>query len=62
MYLGVDATVLASALYTVNPIVLAAAVFVAVAHHRIVLAEERYLAKAFGAEYDDYRQRVRRYL
>jgi protein-S-isoprenylcysteine O-methyltransferase Ste14 len=62
MYLGVYATLLGSVLYTLNPIVLVVAVFIAVVHHRIVLAEERYLADAFGAEYADYRRRVRRYL
>ena len=50
MYLGVYTTLLASALYTFNPIVLAAGLFVVVVHHRIVLAEERYLASAFGPE------------
>jgi protein-S-isoprenylcysteine O-methyltransferase Ste14 len=62
MYMGVYATLLASVLYTLNPIVLVVGAFVAMVHHRIVLAEERYLAAAFGAEYADYRRRVRRYL
>lgn len=62
MYLGVYATVLASALYTFNPIVLAVGAFVVGTHHVIVLAEERYLESAFGAEYATYRRRVRRYL
>jgi protein-S-isoprenylcysteine O-methyltransferase Ste14 len=62
MYLGVYATLLASALYTLNPIVFAVGAFVAVVHHRIVLAEERHLAHTFGAEYADYRRRVRRYM
>ena len=62
MYVGVYATLLAAVLYTLNPIVLAAGAFVAVVHHRIVLAEERYLAGAFGADYAEYRGRVRRYL
>ena len=62
MYLGMYATLAASVLYTLNPLVLAVAGFVAVAHHLIVLGEERYLASAFGSRYAEYRRRVRRYL
>jgi protein-S-isoprenylcysteine O-methyltransferase Ste14 len=47
---------------TLNPIVLLAGVFVIAVHHRIVLAEEQHLQKAFGQEYRDYCGRVRRYL
>lgn len=62
MYLGVYATVLASVLYTLNPVVLLLAVFVIAVHHKIVLAEEEHMRKVFGQEYVDYCRRVRRYL
>jgi protein-S-isoprenylcysteine O-methyltransferase Ste14 len=62
MYVGVYATILASVLYTLNPIVLLAGAFVVAVHHRIVLAEEQHLLKAFGQEYANYCGRVRRYL
>jgi protein-S-isoprenylcysteine O-methyltransferase Ste14 len=62
MYLGVYATLLAGVLYTLNPVVLLAGVFVVAVHHRIVLAEEQHLQKAFGEEYANYCLRVRRYL
>ena len=62
MYLGVYTTLAASALYTLNPAVLAVGAFIAVVHHRIVLAEERFLATAFGSGYANYCRRVRRYL
>jgi protein-S-isoprenylcysteine O-methyltransferase Ste14 len=62
MYLGVYATILASVLYTLNPLVLLAGVFVVAVHHRIVLAEEQHLQKTFGEEYADYCRCVRRYL
>jgi protein-S-isoprenylcysteine O-methyltransferase Ste14 len=62
MYLGVYATILAAVLYTLNPVVLLAGVFVVAVHHRIVLAEEQHLQKAFGEEYANYCSRVRRYL
>lgn len=35
---------------------------VIVAQYGIILREERYLSRRFGAPYDDYRQRVRRWL
>ncbi len=62
MYLGVYATILAVVLYTLNPLVFLAGVFVVAVHHRIVLAEEQHLQKAFGEEYAAYCRRVRRYL
>lgn len=62
MYLGVYATVLASVLYTLNPLVLVLGVFVVAVHHRIVLAEEEHMRTAFGREYDEYCRRVGRYI
>lgn len=62
MYLGVFATLTASVLYTMNPVVLAVAALVIVAHHRIVLAEEQHLQAAFGEVCLAYCRRVRRYL
>jgi len=62
MYLGVYATILASALYTLNPVVILLGSFVIAVHHKIVLAEEEYMQKVFGQEYLDYCRRVRRYI
>jgi protein-S-isoprenylcysteine O-methyltransferase Ste14 len=62
MYVGVYETLLASVLYTLNPIMLFIGIFVVVVHHRIILAEERYLRKVFDKEYMDYCSRVKRYL
>jgi protein-S-isoprenylcysteine O-methyltransferase Ste14 len=62
MYLGVYTTILASIVYTLNPILLAIGIFVVIVHHRIVLAEEQYLLNAFGEEYKEYCARVRRYI
>ncbi len=62
MYLGVDATILACILYTLNPILLLIGVFVVTVHHKIVLAEEQHLQTAFGDEYAQYCHRVRRYV
>jgi len=62
MYVGVYATVIASALYTLNLVLVLLAVFVIAIHHKIVLAEEAHMRKVFGKEYLDYCSRVRRYL
>ena len=62
MYLGVYTTILASVVYTLNPILLAVCIFVIAVHHRIVLAEEQYLLQVFGEEYREYSARVRRYI
>ncbi len=62
MYVGMYATMAASSLYTLNPVILALAVFVVAVHHRIVLAEEKHLHQVFGQEYVEYRRGVRRYI
>jgi protein-S-isoprenylcysteine O-methyltransferase Ste14 len=62
MYIGMYATVAASALYTLNPVVILMGAFIIAVHHRIVLAEEQHLQEVFGREYADYRSRVPRYI
>lgn len=62
MYVGMYATMVASGLYTLNPVVMALAVFVIAVHHSIVLAEEDHMQNVFGQEYSDYRNRVGRYI
>lgn len=62
MYLGVYTTLLASALYTLNPFVFVLGIFVVAVHHKIVLAEERYMRTNYGERYAKYCRRVRRYL
>jgi protein-S-isoprenylcysteine O-methyltransferase Ste14 len=61
MYVGVYATVLASALYTMNPLVWVLGAFVVAVHHQIVLGEEGYMETVFGKEYADYCRHVGRY-
>ena len=62
MYLGVYMTIIASVLSTLNPILFFVGIFVAVVHHKIVLAEEQHLQQVFGEAYTDYCSRVRRYM
>jgi protein-S-isoprenylcysteine O-methyltransferase Ste14 len=61
MYVGMYATMVASGIYTLNPVVILLAVFVIAIHHSIVLAEENQMQKVFGQEYLEYRNQVRRY-
>jgi len=48
MYVGGLLTCLAGVAWTANPMILVLSVVAAIVHHRIVLAEERYLAAEFG--------------
>jgi protein-S-isoprenylcysteine O-methyltransferase Ste14 len=62
MYAGVYATITASCLYTLNPVVVLLGVFVIVIHHTIVIAEEEHMQNVFGQDYLDYCNHVRRYV
>lgn len=62
MYVGMTALLVGIALWSQNAWVLILLVpALAVMHWGVVLREERYLVRKFGAEYDAYRARVRRY-
>ncbi|OGD23003.1 MAG: hypothetical protein A2W03_04480 [Candidatus Aminicenantes bacterium RBG_16_63_16] len=62
IYIGLNSTFLASALYTLNPIVLLVGAGLVVLHHRIIQAEEECLRRMFGKEYEGYCRRVGRYV
>ena len=62
MYVGVYATIVASSLYTLNPVIMLLGAFVIGIHHIIVLAEEDHMQKVFCQEYLDYCNHVRRYI
>jgi protein-S-isoprenylcysteine O-methyltransferase Ste14 len=62
MYLGFYLVTLAS-LVSVPHLVNAGCGLLGIyVHHRIILAEERFLLKEHGAAYEAYRRRVRRYI
>jgi len=62
MYLGFYLVTLASLLSVPHPPNIMAAVLGVFVHHRIVLAEERFLLKSCGRSYETYMVRVPRYL
>lgn len=62
MYVGVYATITASILYTLNPLVFLLGFFIIAVHHHIVLAEEKHMENVFGREYTGYCRSVRRYI
>ncbi|MCP4536296.1 MAG: isoprenylcysteine carboxylmethyltransferase family protein [Chloroflexi bacterium] len=62
MYVGLYSTIVASILYTRNPVLLALGLFIIIVHHKIVLAEEGWLLDTFGQDYERYRRKVKRYI
>ena len=62
MYLGFYLVTLASLMSVPHPVNIGCGLVGMYAHHRIVLAEERFLLKEHGTPYEAYRRRVRRYL
>jgi protein-S-isoprenylcysteine O-methyltransferase Ste14 len=62
MYVGGFLTCLATSAWTANPVIFVLSAAAAIVHHRIVLAEEKYLAVEFGDAWTEYASKVRRYL
>lgn len=62
MYVGFDAWTIAAVLRLGNPIVLLLGAYSIVVYHSIIHAEERFLDRAFGEPYRDYKAAVRRYV
>jgi len=62
VYVAAVLACIASCAYVPHWINVLATVVTAVGHHRIVLAEERFLRDRFGAEWENYRATVRRYV
>lgn len=62
LYLGFYLIGFASCLYVPAAINLILVVIAIAVHHRVILAEERFLHRKFGEAYDQYTGRVHRYL
>jgi protein-S-isoprenylcysteine O-methyltransferase Ste14 len=62
MYLGFYLVTLAALVSVPHPVNIGCGLVGVYVHHRIVLAEECFLLKAYGASYEAYRGRVRRYI
>ncbi|MFH1298050.1 MAG: isoprenylcysteine carboxylmethyltransferase family protein [Bacteroidota bacterium] len=62
IYLGIFLICIASCLFFPNPVNIALTVYGMYMHHRIIVAEEKFLANRFGKAWEDYTSRVRRYL
>jgi protein-S-isoprenylcysteine O-methyltransferase Ste14 len=62
MYLGFYLVTLASLVSVPHPVNVCCGLVGGYVHHRIVLAEERFLLKAHGTPYEAYRRKVRRYI
>jgi protein-S-isoprenylcysteine O-methyltransferase Ste14 len=61
MYFSLFILCIASNLYVVNPVNIVCTLAAILIHHRIVLAEERFLEQTFGEAFRAYRTKVRRY-
>ena len=62
IFLGLDGIAVASVLVQPSALFLGIAMVVLVVVHRQILSEERHLASTYGASYEEYRDRVPRYL
>lgn len=62
IYAGIFLSMIGSCVLVPSWVTLASTAVAMVLHHRIVLAEERFLAARFGQAWHDYRARVRRYI
>jgi protein-S-isoprenylcysteine O-methyltransferase Ste14 len=61
IYFAAALIMVASCTYVPHWLNIASTAAAIVIHHRIVLSEERFLAQRFGAAWEDYKKRVRRY-
>jgi protein-S-isoprenylcysteine O-methyltransferase Ste14 len=62
IYLGFDLMTISSVLFLLNPVILVLGVFSMTVYHLIIIGEEKFLAKAFGEDYLEYKKKVRRYI
>ena len=61
IYLGSHIICIAAVIFTCNPIILFTALLSIIIHHKIILAEEKFLLENFKDDYSNYMKAVRRY-
>ncbi|MCX6287562.1 MAG: isoprenylcysteine carboxylmethyltransferase family protein [Bacteroidetes bacterium] len=62
LYLGVYLITIASVLYFPDIVNIILCVTGIILHHLITLSEEKFLSSRFGSSYEDYKNKVRRYI
>ena len=62
IYLGFDLMTFSSILFLLNPVIIVTGIFSMLVYHLIIIGEEQFLEQAFGADYLEYKKKVRRYL
>lgn len=62
MYIAFHLFTLSAVLYTLRPSLLILGIYSVVVYHYIIKAEEQFLEKRFGRQYDTYKREVRRYI
>jgi protein-S-isoprenylcysteine O-methyltransferase Ste14 len=61
IYLAIFIMMIGSCIYVLNPINWFFAITSMIIHNNIIIAEEKFLEKRFGKEFENYKKRVRRY-
>ncbi len=62
IYTVMGAVLVCAGVLAPNPWIWGASIFGMAVHHWVVLGEERFLRRRFGAEWEKYRRKVRRYI
>ena len=62
MYVGFNSLTISSMLFTQNILIAVLGIYSIYIYHLIIIAEEQFLEKRFGNEYDNYKRSTRRYL
>jgi len=62
IYFGFNLITISSVIYIPNPLILTLGIYSMIIYHLIIIGEEKFLEKAFGEDYLNYKKKVRRYI
>ncbi len=62
IYFGFNLITISSVIYIPNPLILILGIYSMIIYHLIIIGEEKFLEKAFGEDYLNYKKKVRRYI